>query len=794
MRKEFLPLTLVLLLALGFTSAGARLIDLEAYWFDTAVGEPALPADLTVQAGADADYGYFLVQADGPITTAWKEAVESSGATLYGYVTEFAFLVGMDARAQTAVRALPGTLWVGAFHPAYKISPLIGSLIFVTPERQQDSQRTLTVRIFRNPDEVSARITALGGEVREYSDDGFSRRFVVRVPSELIPAVARIRDVWWIEEQPEFRTQNNTTKWVVQSNVSGWTPVWDHGIDGLGQIATLMDTGVDYNSCWFRENGNAPPGPNHRKVINYTTFGTGEPYDGCDTGHGSHVAGTVCGDQSYVNPGNYSYNGMAYKAKITVQDVGADDWSACNLGTVGVPSSLSAAFTASYNLGARVHTNSWGSTSNAYDGYSVDVDNAMWNSKEFLICFAAGNSGPGGSTVGSPGTAKNCVTVGATKQAPQQDVIASYSSRGPAGDNRYKPTLTAPGGEDPTFITSVDNNSGNPPSATCQTASSPFQGTSMATPAVAGSALNVRQYYTDGFYPQGESGGTALMPSAALLKATLISSTDDMGTSDIPNNNEGWGRILLDGALYFDGDTRELIANDVAPGLSTGGTWEDDFAIDAGSEPLVVTLVWTDYPGTDGSGVKLVNDLDLVVVAPNGTQYLGNVFSSGLSAPGGSADRRNVEECVRLNNPAMGTWTVRVHGYNVPHAPQPFAVVLNGAFENWPPGGFSGAGETARDRRWGSAGSIAVAPNPTIGLATLQYAVPSGYVGPVAVQIVDVTGRVVRSLVEKGQRSGAYSVSWDGADDLGQPVADGVYFARMIAGSETATTKIVLQR
>jgi hypothetical protein len=552
----------------------------------------------------------------------------------------------------------------------------------------------------------------------------------------------------------------------------------------------MMDTGLDYNSCWFRENGNAAPGPSHRKVIHYATYG-GNAYDGCDTGHGSHVAGTVCGDQSYINPGNYNHNGMAYKAKITVQDVGTDDWTACNLGTLSVPSSLGAAFNASYGLSARVHTNSWGSTSNSYDGYSVDVDNAMWNRKDFLVCFANGNSGPGGSTVGSPATAKNCVSVGSTRQAPQQDVIAGYSSRGPTSDNRFKPTVTAPGGEDPTFITSVDNHPGNPPNPTCQTASSPFQGTSMATPAVAGSALNVRQYYADGFYPEGVVGGDPLTPSAALMKATLVSSTDDMGTSDIPNNNEGWGRILLDAALYFEGDTRELIAEDVAPGLSTGGTWVRSFSIDSAGEPLVVTLVWTDYPGTQGSGVKLVNDLDLEVVRPGGTQYLGNVFSGGFSTTGGSADRRNVEECVRVSAPTTGEWTVRVRGYNIPQGPQPFAVAINGAFLNWPPGGFSAAGEGPTPAL---GARIAVSPNPAPLGTVLTYAVPAGHAGRVEVRIVDAAGRVVRQLVDKGQRGGGYHVTWDGLDDVGRVVPTGVYFAKLIAGTESATTKVVVQR
>ena len=783
---------LLMIALLAISSPGlalARIIDLEAYRFDTALGEPAIAADLRADQKS---YGYFLIQSDAPITDAWRTTLESAGVTIYGYVAECAYLVGCEVRAAQSVRALPGTAWMGAFHPAYKLSPTIGTLAFVHPERQADPNFTLLVRVFRNLDTVADQMTALGCTVIDRTDDGFSRRLLASVPPDGLDDLARLADVWWIEEQPEFLLMNNTTKWVAQSNVSGWTPLWDQGLHGEDEIATIMDSGVDYNSCWFRENGNAVPGPAHRKVIHYTTLGGGVAYDGCDLGHGSHVAGTMLGDQSYINPGNYNYNGMAYKAKVTVQDVGADDWSACTIGTIAVPSSLSSAFTNSYSLSARLHQNSWGSTSNAYDGYSVDVDNAMWNHKDYLVCFAAGNSGPNPSTVGSPGTAKNCVTVGASRQAPQQDTMAGYSSRGPTSDNRYKPTLTAPGGESPNYITSVDNHIGNPPSATCQTATDPFQGTSMATPAVSGMALNTRQYFRTGFYPQGEpTSGNEFIPSAALIKATLVASTDDMATSDIPNNNEGWGRILMDQALFFTGDTRELIAEDVAPGLGAGQSWTHAFTVEDSGEPLVITVIWTDYPGTSGSGIKLVNDLDLTVYAPGGTTYRGNVFSGGFSSAGGSYDRLNVEECVRVQSPVAGEWGVRIEAYNIPHGPQPFAIVINGAFADWPPSLFSDVErpELNITRAW-----VTASPNPLATHTTLSYAVPAQHVGLVQMTIVDVTGRTVRQLVGKGQRGGLYQVTWDGLDSVRRPVEDGVYFAKLVAGEAASATRVVVTR
>ncbi|MBD3237903.1 MAG: hypothetical protein GF330_14485, partial [Candidatus Eisenbacteria bacterium] len=65
-----LPLQVLLVLAmasLAVLPARAGLIQLEAYGFDTALGEPDLPPALRLQPEEYADYGYFLVQAGGPV-------------------------------------------------------------------------------------------------------------------------------------------------------------------------------------------------------------------------------------------------------------------------------------------------------------------------------------------------------------------------------------------------------------------------------------------------------------------------------------------------------------------------------------------------------------------------------------------------------------------------------------------------------------------------------------------------------------------------------------------------------
>lgn len=775
-------MTVALLVAAS--SASALEVVLEGYRFDPLVSLPEIPDELRLSEPGGDGPALAIVQFDGPITPERRAALESR-ADVLEYLPEFAYLVRTRVPLDGIRQAIQGIRWAGPYHPAYRLSSRIGAESYIRAARAEAPFYTLRVEVLDRPLSVVDQVRALGGDLLDLATRGRGHRLVVNLPKGRETALARHPDVTWIEEVPDYRIWNNTTRWVVQSNQSGVTPIWDQGLHGEGQIVTVMDTGLDYASCWFRDAGNPPPGPGHRKVIDYTTWG-GQAYDGCSTGHGTHVAGTVAGDQSFINPGNYDFNGMAYAAKITLQDVGDDGFFDCLFGLLDVPASLLAPFQAAHDLGARVHTNSWGSTSNSYDGYARDVDDFMWGHPTFLICFAAGNSGPGGSTVGSPGTAKNLVTVGATRQAPQQNTVATYSSRGPASDGRLKPTLMAPGGEDPTFITSANNTTDQSPS--CNTASSPFQGTSMATPAVAGLALLCRQYFVEGWYPLGAAGsGTPLEPPAALVKALLVNASADMGAADIPNNNEGWGRALLDDALYFDGDARELRI-EAHDGLSTGESVVYAYGVEAG-EPLEITLVWTDYPAATGGGVKLVNDLDLEVTGPGGS-YRGNVFAGGESTTGGSADRRNVEEVVRLNAPAAGAYEIRVAGFNVPSGgAQPFGLVSTGAFSAWPPGtiGIEPAWADAEGLRL-----LAGQPNPFNPRTLVRFEVDGEAPRAVSIAVYDGTGRLVRRLFEGTADPGRHEVVWEGEDTRSQPVASGTYLVRLEAGRTVLTRKLTL--
>ena len=83
-------------------------------------------------------------------------------------------------------------------------------------------------------------------------------------------------------------------------------------------------------------------------------------------------------------------------------------------------------------------------------------------------------------------------------------------------------------------------------------------------------------------------------------------------------------------------------------------------------------------------------------------------------------------------------------------------------------------------------------PNPFTLETTFRLALPTEE--RVSIRIYDVSGRLVRTLVDSRMRPGERSVAWDGIDGSGRSCASGVYFVRVETGSRSATRKAVLLR
>jgi len=83
-------------------------------------------------------------------------------------------------------------------------------------------------------------------------------------------------------------------------------------------------------------------------------------------------------------------------------------------------------------------------------------------------------------------------------------------------------------------------------------------------------------------------------------------------------------------------------------------------------------------------------------------------------------------------------------------------------------------------------------PNPFNPSTTIRYYIP--YRARVRLDIYDVTGRLVRRLVNTDQRAGRYEVGWDGRNEEGRNVDSGVYFYRLTACKKAITRKLVVLR
>ena len=701
-----------------------------------------------------------LVKFPGPVTAAQLAALEAS-AQIYTYLPYDTFLVrprqgGAAAMAQLGASAALGASWTGAYRPEYKIAGGAADLAAIAP----GDGVTVMATVF--PDGDLSRVAAAIGKVPGATVVGMQTaapfsRVRLRVDgaalADATSALAADGDVFWVDVEGHRGLLNDTTIWVGQSGLDAGmtTPVFDHGIHGEGQVVGYIDTGIDADMCYFRDTARGLPPTNacnsgtvvdaaQRKVLAVDFLTSTECAGGIATtewdtqGHGSHVAGTIAGDNFANLIAHDPGDGMAPGAKLVVQDAGFRTDNCGDLPGIGCPVvDLKPIFQQAYTQGARIHTNSWGDNENAaaqnnYTAASQDVDTFMFQHPDFLVLFAAGNSGPGTGSVGSPSTNKNGLSVGATLRGASANSMASFSSCGPTTDGRIKPDLTMPGSN----IVSARNDT-NVASNNCATTT--MSGTSMASPAAAGMAALVRQYYTAGFYPTGAAvTANQFTPSAALVKATLLNSTKVMtgtGTGAVPNNCQGWGRVLLDDTLFFTGQARTLFATD-DPGFAQGAAGQTKtFTVQvAAGQSLRATLAWTDFPSTPAAAVNLNNDLDLVVTGPSGT-FLGNVFSASQSVTGGTADRRNNVEQVTLNAPAAGSYTVTVRAFNVPSSAQPFALVVSGAVSTGPAATTVFSDDFETDKGW----VVNPAATDTATTGRWERAVPQATTSGVALQL-----------------------------------------------------------
>lgn len=615
--------------------------------WDTRAGALPLPEAGRFGQEQAAQAGLYIVQADGGRMSLLRKRIREVGGQVFGYIPHHAYEVrlprGMaDVLAEEFTAVLP-------LHPALKVAPEFGQYGTAWDDPEAQARSLVSLEFWPDLD-LSAEATALrnlGIDVLEEIASSRYLRVQARVTAEQVEQLASLPSVRWIEESATAELRNDRSRWIIQTNRPGEAKLWQRGVTGSGVTVGHMDGRLYLDSCYFTDPSVPAPGPSHRKV-KWWSSGAGSDF------HGTHTAGTVVGDARPIN-GETSGTGMAPDAFLVHES---------NLPT---SSEMLLKLDQAHALGARVHTNSWGNDSTRqYDNWSRDIDAYSHDNEQGLVLFAVSN----GTIIKNPENAKSALAVSATDGNDQAQY--GIGGKGPTLDGRVKPEVMAPGCS--TFSASAG--------IFCFTISD--CGTSMACPVVAGGAALMQQYFESGYYPSGvATPADSFAPSGSLLRASIANSAVDMtGINGYPGHQEGWGRLLLDNAAYFAGDRRKLAVHDVlhAQGVGQGAIQQQDLNLVGQRKYLRITLAYADEAGAPLAAAPVVNDLDLVVTAPDGTKYHGNILRPGIvttqSRPNPQVkDHLNTLEQVIITTPLQGNWTIEVVGAAVPAGTQGYALV-----------------------------------------------------------------------------------------------------------------------
>ena len=689
---------------------------------------------------------HFLVQFKGPIKEQWIRSIRRKGAEFREPFQAFSYVIRCKKTQLKKILDYKYVRWTGYLPTFHRDKVKVET---VSADDQGISNNTLVVEFF-NPDDMAKGEKAIKKIGRDNKSEGKSSIAIVASrPADGVLTVRTFGSDNKIEKLAEHISKVHGVRVVrrrvikkskndVASGIMGVDQVREDGCDltGKGEIVAVCDGGFDIGRC-----DDVHPDFEGRVIAvksypiseedmwevynEWRDFGAADISDG----HGTHVAGSVLGNgactknlKGYDKP----IRGIAYEAKLVFQAVEQEmAWRETEyykeygrFSLAGLSEDISEILGYAYGKGARIHSNSWGGgTPGEYDNTCRLVDKFMWEKKDFTVVVCAGNEGSDKdfrgeikpTSIESPATAKNCITVGASESlrtefsdrtygkrwpkdypvAPFWDSpmannhyqVVAFSSRGPTKDGRIKPDIVAPG----TFILSTRSRAIPHDHSGWESIPGNLDyfylgGTSMATPLVSGLCALLRQYYKETYEVEN--------PSSALLKATLIG-----GALKLPNyspseqhadNHQGYGRANIQNVVCPKWPTEVYVydafnMDNPADQLRTGDFVQFKFRIESAAVPLRIAMAYTDYPGE-----TLVNNLNLLLFRSNMSGTKKYHVGYGNSSTKRTPDATNNTEVIHIENPEPGTWILQLIASNVPKGPQDYALFFSGHFKDGP--------------------------------------------------------------------------------------------------------------
>jgi len=281
------------------------------------------------------------------------------------------------------------------------------------------------------------------------------------------------------------------------------------------------------------------------------------------------------------------------------------------------------------------------------------------------------SSNDGYGIIGTYGTAKNIITVGAVNGlpygslSPSDITMSSFSAWGPTDDGRIKPDLVADG----VSVYSTGNSS--------DTYYSTKSGTSMAAPNATGSLVLLQELYKQ---------YTGTFMRSATLKGLVLGTTSEAGPSLGPDYKFGWGLLNTEKAAkaILNNGNGSLIGE---YNLAQGATNTVNITATKNG-PLVATICWTDPAAVPVSTanalnndlLRLVNDLDMRASDGETTYYpwVLDPAHPALAATTGDNFRDNVEQ-IYIANALEGytyTFTISHKGSVLTNGSQAYSLII----------------------------------------------------------------------------------------------------------------------